>query len=331
MSAEGSHKRPIIIIKRSAGHDDEHGGAWKIAYADFVTAMMAFFLVMWLLSSVSDKQRRGIAQYFSAASIMDLRNGSGLLDGSRSALNGADSQMVPMNTTKQDTPPGDDDPAQVVHSAPVDTDNEGMAPAAGQTSGPSTGSGANNDRVEAQRLDAARAELERMTQAGELKQLASNISVQMTPEGLRVQIFDRDGEPMFLPGAAEPNRRLITILDALMPVLNGVKNGVIITGHTDAQPLDKNGYSNWELSADRANATRRYLEGHGMDGARFFKVEGRSSADPLLPQSPADPRNRRIALTLLRADAAAQMQSPAPAAGSQTTSSSAASTKESHP
>lgn len=298
MSADG-HKRPIIIIKRGGGHDDEHGGAWKIAYADFVTAMMAFFLVMWLLSSVSDQQRRGVAQYFNATSIMDLRSGNSVMDGSRSVLNGADSQMVPISTTKQDTPPGDDDPALVVHSAAVDTDNEGQL----------AGAGSGADRVETQRLDAARAELDRMTKSGELKNLSDNISVQMTPEGLRLQIFDRDGEAMFAAGATEPSARLQAILSALLPVLKGAPNEMIITGHTDGQPYDKGGYTNWELSSDRANATRRFLQLQGLPAKRIFKVEGRAAADPLLPASPDDPRNRRIALTLLRTSAVAEMQS----------------------
>ena len=102
MSHDANNKRPIIIVKKHAAHDDEHGGHWKIAYADFVTAMMAFFLVMWLINAVSEKQRRGIAQYFSAVSGMDLNTGNGMLNGNRSVLNGADSQLSPMQMSRSD-------------------------------------------------------------------------------------------------------------------------------------------------------------------------------------------------------------------------------------
>jgi chemotaxis protein MotB len=294
-------KRPIIIIKRGGGHDDDHGGHWKIAYADFVTAMMAFFLVMWLVNAVSDKQRRGIARYFNATAIMDLRTGDGMLDGSRSALNGAESSMTPIPQHPEETPPADDN--QVSHNAPVDSDNAGDLASSG------------HDQGEQQRFDAVRAQLDQMTQQGSLKDVSQNISVEMTPDGLRVQIFDRDGSSMFAPGSAEPNRRLTTILDALMPVLAGVRNGMVITGHTDSAPLDRHDYSNWELSADRANSTRRYLEAHGIAADRMVKVEGRAASDPLLPNAPGDPRNRRIALTLLRAGAAAGMRSAASETG----------------
>jgi chemotaxis protein MotB len=296
MSSDAKDKRPIII-KRHAAHDDDHGGHWKIAYADFVTAMMAFFLVMWLINAVSDKQRRGIARYFSATAIMDLRSGDGLMDGSRSAMNGAEAAMVPMDQHSPESPPADDN--QVARNAPVDSENSGDLANSG------------HDQGEQQRFDAVRAQLDQMTHEGALKEVAQNISVEMTPDGLRLQIFDRDGESMFATGSAEPNKRLTTILDALMPVLGGVRNSMVITGHTDSQPLNRSGYSNWELSADRANSTRRYLESHGISASRMVKIEGKADADPLLPQSPTNARNRRIALTLLRAGAAAQMHSAA--------------------
>lgn len=297
MSHDANNKRPIIIVKKHAAHDDEHGGHWKIAYADFVTAMMAFFLVMWLINAVSEKQRRGIAQYFSAVSVMDLNTGNGMLNGNRSVLNGADSQLSPMQMSRSDDSNKDDDESEPSHDSKVDTDQRGNLDKQ------------NTDRSEAQRLQAMRSELDHLTQDGALKNLAQNISVEITPEGLRVQIFDRDGAPMFEPGSADPNHRLSVILASLAPVLAAVPNKMVITGHTDNQAFDKGGYGNWELSSDRANSIRRFMEAHGIDNARMFKVEGRSSTDPLLPEAPGDARNRRIALTLLRNSAATKMQS----------------------
>ncbi len=293
MSSGGHEQRPIIVVKKHGAHDDDHGGHWKIAYADFVTAMMAFFLVMWLLSSVSEKQKLGIARYFSAASISDLRAGDGMMDGSRSALNGADSQMVPVSKSHE----GEADSGEEA-SAGREDDAAHAKPATSASS---------DDRTEQQQFNAIKGELDQMTRQGELREMSQNISVQMTPDGLRVQIFDRDGQAMFAAGSAEPNRRLTMILDALMPVLASVRNEMIITGHTDNQKLSRPAYTNWELSADRANATRRYAETHGLMEGRIFKVEGRSASDPLLPQAPDDPRNRRIALTLLRNSVASQM------------------------
>jgi chemotaxis protein MotB len=282
MSANG-HKRRIVI-KRAASHDhDEHGGQWKVAYADFVTAMMAFFLIMWLLSITTESQRAGIAKYFTTTTIFNMHTGDGMLDGGKSVMDGSDAKNEQLTPSREDG--GLDSPKE---GAPSDPQDDPMAMF--------------TDRTERQRFEAVKAELERMVHEGALKEVADNLKIEMTPEGLRIQIFDRDGTPMFAPGATEPTPRLARILGVIGNLLSTVQNSVILSGHTDNQPLQRGTYSNWELSSDRANSSRRVLEASGVAPSRMLKVEGRASTDPLLPTAPADPRNRRIAVTLLRSD-----------------------------
>jgi len=274
--------------KRRGDHDEAHGGQWKIAYADFVTAMMAFFLVMWLVSSATETQRAVIAKYFSTTSIFDLPKGNGVLDGGKSVMAGTEAK------TERLTPSG--------RGGTPDTHAE-AAPAT-----PNESAQANKERLERQRFEAMKAELEHIVQQGALHDLASNLRIELTPEGLRIQIFDRDGEPMFATGDATPTPRLARILGVISQVLQTVRNGVIVAGHTDAQPLQRGMYSNWELSAERANAARRELEAEGLTADRMVRVEGMAAIDPLLPQTPLDPRNRRIAVTVLRSDVEAQLR-----------------------
>jgi chemotaxis protein MotB len=272
--------------RRGVAHDDAHGGQWKIAYADFVTAMMAFFLLMWLVSSATESQRAMIAKYFTTTSIFDLPKGNGVLDGGKAVMAGAEAK------TERLTPSG----MGGLQQQPVAVKAENDAASDAKAS------------VERQRFEALKAELEKMAHDGELKGLADNLTIDLTPEGLRIQIFDRDGEPMFASGDAEPTPRLARILEVIGEVLQTVKNGVIISGHTDGQILKRGTYSNWELSSDRANSVRRRLENGGLAANRVLRVEGRAATDPLLPQEPLDPRNRRIAITVLRSQVETQLR-----------------------
>ena len=276
--------------RRGAAHDEAHGGQWKIAYADFVTAMMAFFLLMWLVSSATETQRAVIAKYFTTTSIFDLPKGNGVLDGGKAVMAGAEAK------TEKLMPSGKGGGTQA-KEASKDEDQASAAAA----------------HEERQRFEALKAELEKMMREGELKDLANNLTIDLTNEGLRIQVFDRDGEAMFNSGDAEPTPRLSRILDVIDEVLLAVKNGVIIAGHTDAQALKRGAYSNWELSSDRANGVRRRLENGGLAPNRVLRVEGLAATDPLLPLTPLDPRNRRIAITVLHGDVEAQLRKQAPA------------------
>jgi len=274
---------------KRAAHDDSHGGQWKIAYADFVTAMMAFFLLMWLVSSATETQRAVIAKYFTTTSIFDLPKGNGVLDGGKAVMAGAEAK------TERLMPSGKGGGQQAKDTAK--DDDKASAAAA---------------REERQRFEALKAELEKMMHDGELKDLANNLTIDLTNDGLRIQIFDRDGEAMFNSGDAEPTPRLARILDVIDEVLLTVKNGVIVAGHTDGQVLKRGAYSNWELSSDRANGVRRRLESGGLAPGRVLRVEGLAATDPLLPLTPLDPRNRRIAITVLRGDVEARLRKQDP-------------------
>lgn len=303
MSADPA--RRTIIIKRAAHADhEEHGGQWKVAYADFVTAMMAFFLIMWLLSSTTEKQREGIAKYFSPATILDMKTGNGIFDGGQSILGGAESS--PANASGADNGAGEADreAAAAAAAAAVAASEATLAQQAQQAQ-------QLMDRTERQRFEAVKAELEKMMQGGPLAEFSDTLQVEMTREGMRIQIFDRDSAPMFQPGGAEPTTRLTRILAVIGQVLGTVRNSVILTGHTDQQALRRGNYSNWELSADRANAARRGLEASGVNTGRMLKVEGRAATEPLATATPGDPRNRRVAVTILRQDAEAALRVPA--------------------
>ncbi len=278
--------------KRSASHDDAHTGQWKIAYADFVTAMMAFFLLMWLVSSATETQRAVIAKYFTTTSIFDLPKGNGVLDGGKSVMAGAEAK------TEKLLPSGSGGGPQPKEASST----------AGEAHGDTSA------QLERQRFEALKAELEKMMHDGALKDVANNLLIDLTPEGLRIQVFDRDGEAMFASGEVDPTPRMSRILDVIGEVLQTVKNGIIIAGHTDSQALKRGAYSNWELSADRANGVRRRLENDGLAPARVLRVEGLAATDPLLPLTPLDPRNRRIAITVLRGEVEQQMHRQPPPA-----------------
>lgn len=288
MSASPHARRPIIV-KRSHANHEEHGGQWKVAYADFVTAMMAFFLIMWLLSTATQNERAVIAKYFSTTSVFNLPAGNGVLTGGKSVMEGAEAKTERLTSSgkaaSREAPKSDTEPQSAMQN-----------------------------RIERQRFEALKAEFERLMRDGTLKQAANHLVIETTPEGLRIQIFDRDGEAMFLPGEYQPTPRLSQILGVVAQVLNTVQNPVVLTGHTDNQPLQRGAYSNWELSADRANAARRQLEADGLPSPRILVVEGRSATEPLFPESPADPRNRRIAVTILRSEVAAALRDQLPQA-----------------
>jgi chemotaxis protein MotB len=249
--------------------------------------MMAFFLLMWLVSSATESQRAVIARYFTTTSLFDLPKGNGVLDGGKAAMEGAEAK------TERLRPSGAD--ASTQKDAETSTNPSATASEA---------------RLEAQRFEALKSELEQMMHQGNLKDVAKNLAIDVTPEGLRIQILDRDGDPMFASGDTEPTPRLSRILDVVAQVLGTVKNKVIVAGHTDGQALKRGAYTNWELSTDRANSVRRRLEGDGLGTDRLLRVVGLAATDPLLPLAPLDPRNRRIAITVVRNGVESQMRGP---------------------
>jgi chemotaxis protein MotB len=281
-------QRPIIIkrIKKVAG--GHHGGAWKVAYADFVTAMMAFFMLLWLLT-VSDKiVLQGIADYFTPSnSTMSNDSGAGkILGGTEMSKEGAKSSGSAAESAQANE---DADTADAQQQAAADKGEVGAM----SIPSPMAPSPMPRTRQPEEDIRAA------MQQNPELIRHRDQIILEETPEGLRIQLIDRDQRPMFKTGTAELNDYGVRVLGQIGELVARLPNRVQITGHTDA--MGGSGlYTNWELSADRANAARRILRAAGVTEDRVAEVTGRAATDPLYPDAPDRPENRRIALLLLR-------------------------------
>ncbi|GBL47486.1 flagellar motor rotation protein MotB [Sulfuriferula multivorans] len=270
--------RPIIVkrIKKSGG--GHHGGAWKIAYADFVTAMMAFFLLMWLLGSTTKGELQGIAEYFQTPLKVAMSGGSGSGDSS-SVIKGGGKDL-----TKQ-----------------VGQINRGDNPAQKKTYDLKSAQ-ADLERIEASRLKALKGRIEAAIDANPtLKQFKKQLLIDITTEGLRIQIVDEKNRPMFALSKAKLEPYTKEILHDIGQTLNDVPNKISLSGHTDATPYSGggSGYSNWELSADRANASRRELVAGGMDEGKILRVVGLASAVPIDRNDPFNPINRRISIIVM--------------------------------
>jgi chemotaxis protein MotB len=353
---KGGAKVEIHIHKDEVIEDGHHGGAWKVAYADFVTAMMAFFLLMWLLNATTEDQRKGLADYFSPTSVLSHNSsGTGQPFGGRTAFSeGAMvSDLGAAQVTEGNHPQVDqveEDESDVIAqprphrddipSKQADRQNQPASTAAGtqvaaraqpassaQSPRPGVTQGATTAarQSDAQRsvTDAeVRAELERrekqtFEQAAaqireavrgdpELAELGRQLAIDMTPEGLRIQILDDDRQPMFPLGSSIPNDRARLLLQKVAPVLARLTQDISIAGHTDAAPFAGVGRTNWELSAERANATRRLLVEAGLQEPRIRSVTGNAERDPLVPADPLAAANRRIAVVVLRSVRSAQ-------------------------
>ena len=276
MADEGT--RPIIVkrIKKSGG--GAHGGAWKIAYADFVTAMMAFFLLMWLLGSTSKGSLSGIAEYFQTPLAVAMQGGSGAGDSSHVIQGGG------RDLTRKD--------GQVKRgetAAPKKTYNIKAAKEA-------------LEKIEAGQLLALKGRIEGVIQSSPtLNKFKSQLLLDITSEGLRIQIIDEQNRPMFANAKADLQPYTKDILHEIGLSLNHVPNKISLSGHTDASTYSSGdkGYSNWELSADRANASRKELIVGGMDETKVLRVVGLASAVLYDKENPLNPVNRRISIIVM--------------------------------
>jgi chemotaxis protein MotB len=275
MAEEGL--RPIIVkrIKKTAG--GHHGGAWKIAYADFVTAMMAFFLLMWLLGSTTKGDLNGISEYFKTPLKVAMQGGSGSGDSS-SVIPGGGKDLTRRDGQVRNA----DDPTV------KKTYNLSAAKAA-------------LEREEAVRLQQLKEKIEAKIESNPLlKKYKNQLLLDFTSEGLRIQIVDEQNRPMFALAKAELQPYTRDILHEIGFVLNDVPNKIGLSGHTDSTPyMSDAGYSNWELSADRANASRRELIAGGMGEAKMLRVVGLAAAAHLDKQDPFNPINRRISIIVM--------------------------------
>ncbi|MGE0485514.1 MAG: flagellar motor protein MotB [Gammaproteobacteria bacterium] len=269
---------PIIIKKIKKGGHGHHGGAWKVAFADFVTAMMAFFLLMWLIASTNTEQRKTIAAYFNDPTATTGYSGSGggdpALDGGDGFLDGRGQSPF---TGKSD------DPNAVSHA------DDPVAPSLAQ------------EDLERQRMEAMLEELNSVIDVGKaLAEFADQLLFDITEEGLRIQIVDRENRAMFDTGAATLKPYAVDILREIVDVIRSAPNPISISGHTDAAAYAANAsYGNWELSADRANAARRALVAAGLPETQVGRVVGRGAAEPFDAEHPDAPVNRRISIVVL--------------------------------
>ncbi len=278
----------IKKVKKVVG-GGHHGGAWKVAYADFVTAMMAFFLLMWLINTTSPEQKRGIADYFAPAAVSETTSGAGgILGGTSLGDDGAKadgSQTIIENLA----PPSPDNSREgqsdttSLSKASEDELREALA-----------------QKEEASFQSAAQSLRQAMQSMPELAELSKQLIIDQTPEGLRIQLVDQEGRSMFETGSAKPNPRAQVLLQAVAKVVNQLPNRVTISGHTSVGSNGRTADGDWSLSAARANASRQIMEGRGVNKDRVYQVSGKANSDPLYPDDPQLAGNRRIAIVLLR-------------------------------
>jgi chemotaxis protein MotB len=275
MADEG---RPIVVKRVKKAGGGAHGGAWKIAYADFVTAMMAFFLLMWLMGSTTKGDLQGIADYFKTPLKVAMGGGSGSGDSSSVIQGGGKDLTRRFGQIKNG-------------ETPVEKKSYTIK-IAQETA----------ERAEAERLKALKSQIEGVIQGNaNLKPFSKQLLLDITTEGLRIQIVDEQNRPMFASAKAEVQPYMREILHEIGRTLNEVPNKISLSGHTDATPYSngEKGYSNWELSADRANASRRELIAGGMDENKIVRVVGLSSAVPFDKADPFNPSNRRISIIVM--------------------------------
>lgn len=350
MPAKGKRrqdKEGITIIRREeVVEGGSHGGAWKVAYADFVTALMAFFLLMWLLNATTEDQRKGLADYFSPTNLMS-HNSSGtgqpfgghtafdsgallsdrgsvqITQGNRPILTESeeDDQEIPVHAgqksgqtdqqkTRENPKPARSDQArngQRQDSQPQADQMKAPAPAQEDQLRPDAAvvkaakQAANLAAQENQTLEQAAQEIRQAVSGDKaLGDLTKHLSIDLTPQGLRIQILDSPNEPMFALGSAQPNELTRTLLGQIAPVLKKLPEPVAIDGHTDAAQYPGTTMTNWELSTNRANAARRLLVDNGLSEERIKEVTGHADRDLLLTSDPLAAANRRVAITVLR-------------------------------
>ncbi|MFO7604234.1 MAG: flagellar motor protein MotB [Gammaproteobacteria bacterium] len=281
-------KQPIVIKKINKGGHAHHGGSWKVAYADFVTAMMAFFLLLWLLGSTSEGQKAGISDYF--------KNPSGV-----QGPGGASTSMIKLGGTLE-IPKGDDSKKKdqrQTQATPTEQDIKAQAREIVR-------------EVEKKRLDALLQVLkEAIEKSQALKPFKDQLLLDITPEGLRIQIVDKENRPMFGLASATLKPYMQGILREITKIIDTVPNRISISGHTDVTSFVKGyyreyeetgerfSYTNWELSADRANAARREMVKHGLAPDKIGRVIGLSSSVLFDKQNPRNPINRRISIIVM--------------------------------
>ncbi len=266
--AGGAVSLTIIKRKKIVKGDEHHGGAWKVAYADFVTAMMAFFLLMWLLNATTEEQRKGIADYFNPTIPISRISGGGSegLNGSSIFSEETYAKMGTGATRDQSVAGSPDDKAR-----------------------------AEDQKAIASSLETLKAELSEND-----GRLSEHMAIKLSPEGIVLELIDSDDQPLFALGLSEPTPLLDALLEVVSESFAGFDNNIKIVGHTDSRRYrNAAGYDNWNLSADRANSARRILSRNGVATGRILEVAGKADTEPLIEDDPAAAQNRRISIVIL--------------------------------
>lgn len=286
-------KPSIIVIKRvkKVVHGGHHGGSWKIAYADFVTAMMTFFLLMWLLSMLNKSQLQGISEYFKNPNSRSSQQATESQKKKKNALTAKESAGMNVNSEtekeKEKEKKKDDQKKK--------EDDKSKAPT----------TAAQADKTSQAIMKDL---LNQLKNDPNLSQYKNALNIKITSQGLKIELKDLQGKPMFSNGQTDFAKYAQGILQWLAPTLNKYPNNVIIVGHTDANPLNRPNYTNWELSSDRAAATRRVLVDSGMDNRKIIRILGAADTKNLQNTSADDDANRRIAIIVLNDEAAKAME-----------------------
>lgn len=327
-------KYPAVIIKKyKKSHQTTHGGTWKIAYADFITSMMALFLLMWLISVTTEETRKGISEYFTTSiiGIKSANAGTGLINGdSASTQNGSNDQEEP-KTEENKQYNSYNSNVSIQNNQHIQQISTNVSTTLQDANKQQQGTIAKNinaqflkktqqkeleENVEeiAKEVAAVKQAQNEMRQniensiknafnsLQEVEKFKHNLIIELTDEGIKIQIVDSSEHEMFKTGSSIPVKFTETIIRTLGEIIATLPNKIEITGHTDSLPYRHKGYSNWELSADRANSTRRILEKSGVTNDRFDEVNGRADKDPLNKTDPKAPENRRVSITILYSD-----------------------------
>jgi chemotaxis protein MotB len=357
----------IVIRREEVSGGGHHGGAWKVAYADFVTAMMAFFLLMWLLNATTEEQRRGLADYFSPTNLFGRSvsgsgapfagttpNVEGNMVSNMGAVrieNGPRPAAIDVDEDESDTPAqeslmrdagpnpqslsGLNEPVRVDGGAAQTAQVTGKDDTLGANGGPGSNPDAVNQaslqatadrdlRAEVAKREAAEFEQAanqiRQAVAGDpaLADLAKQLQVEQVQEGLRIQLLDAERQPMFASSVGAPNERGRELLQRVAQAIARLPNNIAISGHTDSTPFRGGGRSNWDLSAERAQATRKLLIDAGVSESRIRSISGNADRDPLTPEDTASASNRRVSVLLIRREPSSMPMSDAGQQGQQT-------------
>ncbi len=281
-------QQPIVVKRIKKGGGGHHGGAWKIAYADFVTAMMAFFLLMWLLGSTAQGDLEGIADYFQNPLKISMDGGSGTGDSSSIIKGGGEDLTRSIGQVKR----GDVEGRRAIN----------LDAAGGRRTPAEIDAIETEKRRERIRLNDLKGHLEAVIEANPaLRQFKNQILIDIINEGLRIQLVDEQNRPMFSSASAELQAYTRQLLREIGRTLNNVDNRISLSGHTDSAQYagGERGFSNWELSANRANASRRELVAGGLEAGRMVRVVGLADTIHLNRDDPLDPINRRISIIVL--------------------------------